>query len=26
LNNLSHGGLVSALDVVAPLILPFLQS
>ena len=26
LNNLSHGGLVSALDVVAPLILPFLKS
>jgi hypothetical protein len=25
LNNLSHGGLVSAVDVVAPLILPFLQ-
>ena len=26
LNNLSHGGLVSAVDVVAPLILPFLTS
>jgi pimeloyl-ACP methyl ester carboxylesterase len=26
LNNLSHGGLVSAVDVVVPLILPFLQS
>ena len=26
LNNLSHGGLVSALEVVAPLILPFLKS
>jgi pimeloyl-ACP methyl ester carboxylesterase len=26
LNNLSHGGLVSAVDIVAPLILPFLQS
>ena len=26
LDNLSHGGLVSAVDVVAPLILPFLQS
>lgn len=26
LNNLSHGGLVSAVEVVAPLILPFLKS
>ena len=26
LNNLTHGGLVSAVDVVAPLILPFLKS
>ena len=26
LHNLTHGGLVSALEVVAPLILPFLQS
>jgi len=26
LNNLTHGGLVSAVDVVAPLILPFLTS
>jgi hypothetical protein len=26
LPNLTHGGLVSALEVVAPLILPFLQS
>ena len=25
-NNLSHGGLVSAVDSVAPLILPFLKS
>ena len=25
-NNLRHGGLVSAVEVVAPLILPFLQS
>jgi pimeloyl-ACP methyl ester carboxylesterase len=25
-NNLTHGGLVSAVDVVAPLILPFLKS
>ena len=26
LNNLTHGGLVSALEVVAPIILPFLKS
>ena len=26
LPNLNHGGLVSAVDVVTPLILPFLQS